>query len=121
MKNWTICVIPASTEDKTQLRFKPFVRVLCDILSIQNGYDIISVKKGHKQTKGQSKKNALQYLNFKLENLPSRIFLFDDIINTGQSFHQCALKLKQLGVKQIVGLMLGKSVTKHKNDIFSKY
>lgn len=116
LTSFSACIIPASTNKKTKLRFYNFLSKVCNFLNIENGYTFIQVVKDHEQTKGSSSKDLLQYLEFNKEKIRNKsILLFDDVITSGQSFVQCANQLKKCGAKKVIGIFLGKtySVFKH--------
>lgn len=112
LKKWTFSIIPSSTKNKTSIRFEEFVKTICKIVDVKNGYGIINVKQNHKPLKGRKVKNKIEFFEFKKTQLPENLFLFDDVINSGETFYQCAIELKNCGVKQIIGIMLGKTPIK---------
>lgn len=107
---YTFCIIPASTSGKTETRFKYFCANICSFLGMLNGYNFISVLQDHEQTKGNTKKEIIQYLNFQRSFIIGRnILLFDDVKTTGRSFYQCAQELKKLGANSVTGIFLGET------------
>ena len=110
IKGLTICVIPASTRSKNEIRYKLLCENLSKNLSIQNGYDLISILWDRPNTRGQKVSDTTINLSF-LSSIKGRdIILFDDITTRGTSFTQIADILKAKGARSIKGLFLGKTV-----------
>lgn len=111
ISNWWLCVIPASTKEKTEIRFKKFCEKYCEITKINNGYSLIFTKSDrnaiHLQT-DRSSVNILDSVDF-VNVRGKNILLFDDIYTTGKSFIKISRKLKNLGANEVVGMFLGKT------------
>lgn len=43
-------------------------------------------------------------------NLPHTVILFDDVISTGSTAHECAQVLKSAGVKKVIGIFLASNL-----------
>ena len=119
-KAWTICIIPASTAEKTKVRFMTFCANLSSFLQMENGYEFICNLKdrapGH--IEGHME-DPLINLAFKKEFNGKRIILFDDVITRGKNFRTVADKLLELGAKKVIGLMLGPNIYKD-DDIITQ-
>lgn len=110
LENTVLVVIPASTQEKTASRFKAFCATICDLLSIQNGYDAISTAP-HEATKGQAGGDKTAYFTFNPRVYAGRhVLLFDDICTSGTSFTQVAAKLVGSGAKSVTGIFLARTV-----------
>lgn len=111
----TLCIIPASSQEKTTLRFERFCQELSRFLNMGNGFDLIRCDKIHEETKGDTKKQILKYLSFDEEKIKGcEILLFDDVKTTGKSFLQCASELKRLGALNVVGVFLAETISLRK-------
>ncbi len=113
ISKWWLCVIPASTKEKTELRFKAFCERLCSRTSLNNGYELIMSKSDRlaKHRQGEEGRNAIDILeSIEFGNVRGRnILLFDDLYTTGKSFLHVARRLKALGAEEVKGLFLGKT------------
>jgi len=47
-----------------------------------------------------------KYLPYKIEFIPEKLILIDDIVTTGSTIDECAKILKMLGIKRVHGLVL---------------
>jgi predicted amidophosphoribosyltransferase len=111
ISNWWLCIIPASTKEKTETRFKNFCEKFCELTRMNNGYSLIINKSDRNAVhlqEDRSSVNVLESIDFK-DIKGKNILLFDDIYTTGKSFLKVARRLKALGAGEIVGLFLGKT------------
>lgn len=111
MNEWWLCIIPASTEEKTRIRFMAFCETYCQGTQINNGYNLLKVQ-GQREARHLTKdRNSISILNsIDFGSVRGkRILLFDDIYTTGRSFTRVARHLTFLGAIEVVGLFLGKT------------
>ncbi len=102
--------IPASTQERNQLRFASFCFQLSKRLKIDDGYRAVLIKEDREQLKGKLCQDKLSNLVFFPEYFIGKdVFLVDDILTTGQSFIQMKRLLIKLGANSVTGLFLGKS------------
>ncbi len=110
LKNWTLCVIPASTAEKTQRRFKTFCEEVSKETGITNGYGLVRRSTDRSDSRKEKKADTLEGLTFAREGISGQnILLFDDITTRGTSFLQIADNLLSAGAKNVTGFFLGKS------------
>lgn len=113
INNWWLCIIPASTRSKTEIRFKRFCDRFCDKTVINNGFSLITnrydrLPKHLQDAEGRNAIDILETIDF--GNVRGKkILLFDDIYTTGKSFLIVARKLKALGAREVKGIFLGKT------------
>ncbi len=111
ISNWWLCVIPASTKQKTENRFKLFCETFCNSTQVNNGFNFIS-NMGDREAKHLAEeRNAVNIIDsIDINNVAGkRILLFDDIYTTGKSFLRVARKLKAMGAIDVKGIFLGKT------------
>lgn len=109
--NAMLCVIPASTTHKNNIRFKWFCTEVATELSIINGFNAINVLYDRKELKGKKEENKTDNLIFDSTLIKGRdILLFDDVITRGTSFYQNSIKLMENGAKSIIGIFLAQTV-----------
>ena len=110
MKKWTLCVIPASTAEKTERRFKTFCEEVSTETGITNGYGLVRRDADRIDSRKEKKADTLEGLTFATEGIIGRnILLFDDITTRGLSFLQIADNLVSAGANHVIGFFLGKS------------
>lgn len=110
--DWHLCVVPASTSQKTIVRFKEFCEKFCELTGIINGYNLISNLNDREAKHTQEDRNSIDILSsmdFSTSIRGKKILLFDDIYTTGKTFSKVTSKLDRSGAKEIRGLFLGKT------------
>jgi ATP-dependent DNA helicase RecQ len=110
ISDWWLCVIPASTKDKTVSRFKNFC-IGYSKCGINNGFELVKNLSDRESIHLQENRGAINILDaIDFGNVTGKnILLFDDIYTTGKSFLKVARRLKSLGAVEVVGLFLGKT------------
>lgn len=118
-EEWTLAVIPASNQMKTNRRFKGFANHLCLNLGFFNGFDLIKATGFRIERKLQVDRdsvNILQHLSFDNSVKGKKILLFDDVYTSGKTFELISHKLIALGAKDVFGLFLSKTVWPEENN-----
>lgn len=110
MKNVVVCVIPASTQYKNDVRYKALCTKISEKFPVINGYDYISIVSDRSDSRGQKSSDTVWNLSFSSNVRGKTIVLFDDITTRGTSFIQVASKLKEKGASNVIGFFLGKTV-----------
>ena len=96
--DFTLMIIPASTNERHELRFRNFSVEFTGLLRIANGYDAITVTRDREEYKGQHYKNKTDNLHFDEAAIRGRhILLFDDLLTTGAGLSQVNRKLLACG------------------------
>lgn len=117
-EEWFICVIPASTKDKTEKRFKLFCEIFSELTGCKNGYELI-MNFGDRDaihlTNEREESNILDHLQCQSLYSTKNIILFDDNYTSGKTFDTIVdhMLLKN-GAENIFGLFL--SQTKNRRD-----
>jgi len=115
-KDITLVCIPASTAEKTEMRYKEFSKLVCAMSQASNAYYHITIEGEriavHEQ--GRSKKlKSSQVIVFDEEYFYGRkVVLFDDVITSGRSLHLFTNKLESMGAKVLGAYCMGKTLTK---------
>ncbi|MDM1350937.1 phosphoribosyltransferase [Myroides marinus] len=109
--NVCLCVIPSSTKDRSNLRFKALIKKVSYLLSIENGFDLITRSKDRKDSREQNKHSidVLDGVNFDAKLNGKTVILLDDVTTMGTSIQKFDQKLKQLGVNQAIDIVLAKT------------
>jgi tetratricopeptide (TPR) repeat protein len=114
LKDTTFMVVPASTKEKHFRRFQTFCKQICRLTGMENGFNAIQPELDRPPSKGYT--NAKKYLDKTINNKYKKelikgksIFLFDDVITSGDSFYQNSKKLLELGAKSVEGIFLAKT------------
>ena len=109
--DFTLMIIPASTNETHELRFRNFSVEFTGLLRIANGYDAITVTRDREEYKGQHYKNKTDNLHFDEAAIRGRhILLFDDLLTTGAGLSQVSRKLLACGALSVTGLFLAKTL-----------
>lgn len=110
LDNTCLVIIPASTTNKTERRFKLFCNKISDLLHIQNSYAAITTET-HSPTKGQFGGDKTSFFTFHPELYKGKnVILFDDVITSGTTLGQVARELHKTGALRIIGLFLAKTI-----------
>lgn len=108
--DYVLVIIPASTKEKTAIRYGVFVRAVESALGIKASMKVISVANDHKATKGTVGVDKTKDLSYCYEEIiGKRVLLFDDVKTTGASFVQNANKLKSGGAREVIGIFLAET------------
>lgn len=106
----TVCFIPASTKEKTSLRFSRLSSALR-----KEGFDveehaIYNASDREAEHIGGKSENPTRTFGFNESAIRGRrIILIDDIITRGRTFNQTAARLMELGAADVTGLFLAKT------------
>lgn len=107
---FTLCVIPASTLEKNERRYRRFCEYVSAKTGIQNGMDVISILYDRSNSIEGKSENTILNLAFSEEVRGMDVLLFDDIMTRGTSFTQCAGRLMEKGANSVTGFFLGKTI-----------
>ena len=107
---WMLCVIPASTRAKNELRNRHFCESVSRISGIQNGYKEIIILFDRTNSKERKTDDTTCNLQFGNSFAGKQVLLFDDIVTRGVSFMQCAEEIMGKGAESVTGLFLGRTL-----------
>ena len=117
LENCTFVCIPASTEERTQMRYEQFAAGVCRMTRMANAYKHIKIEgerlaiHEHKVCKTISK---VQVLKFDRRFFNGRkVVIFDDVITKGTSFATMVDYLEELGAKVVGGIFLAATAFQH--------
>ena len=111
MKNVVVCVIPASTQYKNDIRYKTMCAKIAEKLPVINGYNYITINTDRSDSRTQKSTDTVWNLSFSSSVRGKTVVLFDDITTRGTSFIQVANKLKEAGASNVHGFFLGKTLS----------
>lgn len=110
LEHCTLVCIPASTEQKTQMRYEQFAAEVCKATQMTNAYKHVKVEgerlaiHEHKLCKTISK---VQVLKFDRRFFNGRkVIVFDDVITKGSSFATMVDCLEEMGATVVGGIFL---------------
>lgn len=115
-KNITFVCIPASTPEKTELRYREFSKLVCAMSGATNAYYHVTVTGDriaiHEQ--GRTKRvTSAQVIEFDEDFFHGRkCLLFDDVVTSGRSLSVFSSKLESMGAEVIGAFCMGKTLTK---------
>jgi ATP-dependent DNA helicase RecQ len=104
-------IIPASTQEKTDIRYRSFCTSVCSNIGLINAYNAI-VTAPHEATKGTVGGDKTKHFSFD-SNLyrDKHVILFDDVRTSGTTFKQVLAKIINSGASNVTGLFLAKTVS----------
>lgn len=112
LKYLTLVCIPASSQQKTKLRYEEFSNLLCNELGMNNAYSHITVVTAKEERRSGGTSIDTSKLSFDDSYFDGKyVLLFDDIITRGDSMRTFKTKMESLGAIVVGGLALGR--TKH--------
>ena len=111
MKNVVVCVIPASTQYKNDIRYKTMCTKIAEKFPVINGYNYITINADRSDSRTQKSSDTVWNLSFSSSVRGKTVVLFDDITTRGTSFIQVANKLKEAGASNVHGFFLGKTLS----------
>lgn len=106
--------IPASSEEKNELRYKYFAEKVCELTGAENAYNAVHVEGErlaiHEYRSGKSLRDT-EIVTFDKDFFSGkRVLVFDDIITRGYSYAKFACHLEKLGAVVLGGLFLAKTI-----------
>lgn len=109
-----LCV-PASSQQKNEVRYKDFSESVCRQVGMLNGYEHVKVI-GERQAVHLSAGRYIESTQrIELDTAffkGRKVLLFDDILTLGYSYARFALRLEKAGAEVIGGFFLGKTIYK---------
>ncbi len=107
-----LTVIPASTFWDNQRRFQIFCRLLCGTTGMEDGFDAIEITRSRTSMRGILYKSKIENLRIHYNRFRGRrVYLFDDVCNTGTGFNQLADELILYeDASSVTGIFLGKNI-----------
>lgn len=110
LKELVLVCIPASSQQKTSLRYQKFSQMLCTETGMISAYDkmIVTGERIAKHLGGTS--NSMNGIEFDTNFFKDKIVvLFDDIVTKGNSMLSFKRKMEELGAIVIGGFSIGKT------------
>lgn len=112
-ENAVLMVIPASTAEKHEARYRKFCEMLSRYLKIENGYEYLEVAYDREPSavrRGTPVQDNLRLTVAEDALEGKEIILFDDCFTSGRSFRGMVEYLNACGPKSITGVFLAKTV-----------
>ena len=111
LRGYLLCVIPASSREKNERRFRELCEKVSAECGIGNGYDVVVRVADRVNSRAEKQSNTLAGIRIDSSRvMGKRVILFDDITTRGTSFKQVADQLMYWGAKDVFGFFLGKTV-----------
>ena len=110
LEDYTLVCIPASTQEKTCMRYEQFAGEVCKATKMANAFKHIKVEGDrlalheHKVCKSISKVSVLKF-DAKFFN-GRKVVIFDDVITKGNSFANMVEHLESMGAVVVAGIFL---------------
>ncbi|QQU02133.1 phosphoribosyltransferase [Myroides odoratus] len=117
--NVCLCIIPSSTAQRSQDRFRPLTREISKLLGIEDGYGYITRKVDRSDSREQTKSkiDVLQGVEFSKDLAGKQVILLDDVLTMGTSVLRFNEHLKQEGVKSVHNIVLAKTYYHKGNNL----
>ena len=106
----TLVCIPASSEEKTRLRYEQFSQLICSATGMQNAYHYITIR-GERGAKHAGQSGGNQSISLDKDFFKDKcVLLFDDVITSGRSMRKWTNILEQqYGATVIAAVAIGKT------------
>lgn len=106
--------IPASSQQKNEIRYKEFSAEVARLSGVKNGYDHITVEGErlaiHESHSGKHVNNV-EVINLDKDYFRGKkVLVFDDVITRGFSYARFACHLEMLGASVLGGMFLAKTL-----------
>ena len=106
--------VPASTNEKNELRYKAFCERVCELTGAINGYDYVSVSGErltiHENRKAEKEVRKVNIIEFDAAFFNGKsVIVFDDVITKGLSYATYANQLERLGANVLGGMFLART------------
>ena len=113
LSDLALVVVPASSPEKNEGRYKAFCNRVSELTGICNGFPYIQVlneRLNWHDNRRNKKELGTQYLDFDVSWLFGRkVVVMDDIVTTGTSYALLANKLEEFGAKVLGGMFLART------------
>lgn len=106
--------VPASSNEKNEIRYKAFCQRVCELSGAINGYDYVSVS-GERLTIHEHRKTEKEVRKINVVEFDPAFFngksvvVFDDVITKGLSYAVYANQLESLGANVLGGVFLART------------
>ena len=114
VENVTLVCIPASSGEKSEIRYKLFAEEVARLTGCKNAYNAITIEGGRlaiHETKAAKTVQTVEIIKFdKLFFKGKKLLVFDDILTQGHSYARFACVLEQLGAEVLGGYFLGRTI-----------
>ena len=113
-KHMVFCCVPASSEEKNEIRYRNFSAKVCELTGAENAFAAVHVEGErlaiHESRIAKRVQNT-EVITFDKEFFSGkRVLVFDDIITRGYSYANFACHLEKLGAVVLGGLFLAKTI-----------
>ena len=108
-RHLTLVCVPASSQERNARRFARFSEIVCENLSMTNGFD--HVRPAEDSTPKHLGGRGTPVLDIDERFFKGRyVLLFDDLITQGATMSSLACRLESAGAQVIGGITLGRTV-----------
>lgn len=111
-KEYTFIAVPASTQERHEARYSHFMREVCRLANLNNGYGLVNVTSDREQVHRGGRRNVL---NFTVDKSIAgrKVVLFDDVCTTLQSWTTFAAMLESMDADVVQGVFLAQTSRCH--------
>lgn len=107
-KKYTFVCVPASSEEKHDMRYSLFMSEVCRLTKKNNGYGLVNVCSTRKPVHKGGQRGVKNYTID--ESIAGRkVVLFDDVYTTGNSWTTFAASLESLGANVVQGIFIAEA------------
>ncbi|WP_110999199.1 phosphoribosyltransferase [Taibaiella soli] len=112
LKTKTLLIVPASSKDKTERRFKLFCSKLCELTGLINGYEILTNNDKEKKPKHLGGDGGIiPYVKLTESISGRKILVIDDVRTSGRSSNDIYNLLKSNGASEIEFIYFARTVS----------
>lgn len=110
--NTVVCFVPASTHEKTVIRYRAVASSLTNLTGVSCSYTAISKttdsEAGHIAGKSNNPTADFEFDSSFFRG--KKVILIDDVITRGRTLNDTARRLKEAGAASVVGLVVGRTI-----------
>lgn len=110
--NTVVCFVPASSHDKTIIRYRAVASCLANLTGVSCSYTAISKttdsESGHLAGKSSNPASDFEFDSSFFRG--KKVILIDDVMTRGRTLNDTARRLKEAGAASVVGLVVGLTI-----------
>ncbi len=109
-KEYTFVAVPASSAERHEVRYSHFMREVCRLTNMNNGYGLVKVLSSRKPVHEGGRRDLKNY-TIDLSISGRKVVLFDDVCTTLHSWATFASVLESMGAEVAQGVFIAQTAS----------